>query len=58
MVVFVPEAAGRLYPSAAYGKGAMRVKEMLENGEIDIHNAAHIAEYYRRLFRDARTTRN
>ena len=54
VVVFVPEAAGRLYPSAAYGKGAMRVKEMLENGEIDIHNAAHIAEYYRRLFRDAR----
>ena len=29
VVVFVPEAAGRLYPSAAYGKGAMRVKEML-----------------------------
>ena len=32
----------------------MRVLEMLSAGEIDIHDPAHIAEYYRRLFEDAR----
>lgn len=52
--VFIPEVDGKLYPSDAYGRAAMRVLEMLSAGEIDIHDPAHIDEYYRRLLQDAR----
>ena len=52
--VFIPDEEGRLYPGDAYERAAMRVLEMLSTGEIDIHDPAHIAEYYRRLFEGAR----
>lgn len=52
--VFIPDEEGRLYPGDAYERAAMRVLEMLSIGEIDIHDPAHIAEYYRRLFEDVR----
>lgn len=52
VTVFIPEDDRKIYPGAAYQRGAEIVKLLWADGKLDIHNPEIIAEYYRRLFRD------
>ena len=54
VTVFIPEDARKIYPGDAYQRGAEIVKLLWADGVLDIHDPAIIAEYYRRLFRNAR----
>lgn len=51
VIIFEPEDNRKLYPGDWYSKGAATLKNMLSNGEVDIHNPQHISEYYKRLYR-------
>lgn len=53
VVVFEPDDK-RLYPDDWYHNAAEIVKRMVLAGGIDIHDPAHIRQYYRHLFADAR----
>ena len=54
VTVFIPEDKREIYPSNSYRYAAHIVKLMCSGGELDIHDPAVIAEYYRRLFSDAK----
>ncbi len=49
VTVFVPEE-DRLYPTEAYGRGAMCVKSLLKRHSIDCSDLSHIEEYYQLLY--------
>ena len=56
-VVFIPDEEGRLYPDNWYGNAAEMVKNLLTHyqmGAFDIDNPAHVREYYKWLFQEAR----
>lgn len=49
--VFVPELDEEKYPGEDYKKGAVELKMMLEDGNIDICDVGAIREYYNRYFK-------
>ncbi len=51
--IFVPEDTGRLYPTEAYGRGALCVKALLSRHPIDCSQLSHIREYYQLLYQDS-----
>lgn len=53
VVVFVPEAEGRIYPGDWYENAASKVKILDSRHKIDIYDPSHIKEYYELLFRNA-----
>lgn len=54
VIVFVPEEAEPLYPGRWYEDAARKVEYINHHHPIDIHNPAHIKEYYQLLFRNAK----
>lgn len=54
VVVFIPEAEGRLYPSDWYQRAANVVSMMHEEGGVDIHSPDDIRRYYELLLPSAR----
>lgn len=54
VTVFIPEDTLNIYPGDFYQKAAETVKLMQAEGNLDIHDPAAIAAYYRRLFGDTR----
>jgi len=49
--VFLPEIEEERYPGEDYKKGAVELKLMLEEGDIDICNTDTIRQYYDRYFK-------
>lgn len=52
--VFLPQPEEELYPTNDYHYGAIIVKQMHEEGDIDIHDPKTIREYYKRYFETSR----
>ena len=50
VIVFVPDEKEPLYPGNWYESAAQKVAFLNHKNPIDIHNPAHIKEYYRLLF--------
>lgn len=50
VTVFIPEDTRNIYPGDFYQKAAEIVKLMQAEGDLDIHDPAVIATYYRQLF--------
>lgn len=52
VVVFEPDAPGRLYPDLNYDHFAKTVKRIAMDRGIDIHDPAQIQAYYAKIFRN------
>jgi CRISPR-associated endonuclease/helicase Cas3 len=52
MVVFKPEEANLYPPDPAYGNGANALKELLLEGDVDIHSLDDMRRYDERMFGD------